>query len=121
MPMRFAKNLEIFKTETPYELFGYPDGTSNRITNCEYVTVNDIKVRDVRTTPRDYGLDTTGFKYIRHRSACDLKSEDFEAAGSTLDNNPAVLTYLDETISLVKQELGCDNVICFDWRVSCSS
>lgn len=115
--LRFAKDLERFKTEVPYELFGYPNGASNRITNCEYMTVNNIRVHDIRSTPKDYGIDTTGFKYIHHKSSCELQAENFERAGNSVDNNPVVLAYLDETITLVKNELAADQVICFDWRV----
>lgn len=119
--IRCVKDLELFKTEVPYELFGVPEGTSNRITNCEYTTVEGVKVQDVRTAPGDYTLETTGFKYIRSKSNCSLKAEHFEAAGSSMDNNPVVLEYLTETIDLIKREFQTQRVICCDWRVGQTS
>lgn len=115
--MRFAEDLEIFKKEAPFELFGYPMGTSNRITNCQYTTVEGIQVKDARADPAAFSLETTGFQYIHHRSKCPLKAQYFEKVGSSLDDNPVVVEYLKESIDLAKRELGVAEVICFDWRV----
>ncbi|KAL6828082.1 hypothetical protein V8C40DRAFT_274522 [Trichoderma camerunense] len=115
-PLSFVKPLDIYKSEVPYELFGFPDSTSSRITNCQYMTVNNIDIQDVRTTSEVLSLDTAGFKFIRHKSNCPLTAEHFERAGSSVNGQPVVLAYLEETLDLVKNELGADKVLCCDWR-----
>lgn len=117
MPLSFVKPLDIFKSEVPYELFGFPDSTSPRITNCQYMTVDSINIQDIRTTSEILSLDTTGFKFIRHKSSCSLTAEHFERAGSSITGQPVVHAYLEETLNLIKNELGADKVLCFDWRV----
>ena len=103
--MNFAKDLLTFEEEVPFEFFGFPNGNSNRITNCAYETVDNITVRDVRTSGDDLNLGTRGFKYIRHKSECPLIAQHFEHAGSTVKGNPVVLAYLEESINLIKKEL----------------
>lgn len=81
------------------------------------MTVNNIDIQDVRTTSEVLSLDTAGFKFIRHKSNCPLTAEHFERAGSSVNGQPVVLAYLEETLDLVKNELGADKVLCCDWRV----
>lgn len=116
--LRFAEDRDIFRKEVPYEVFGYPTPTSERITNCLFEDIDRVKIEDVRDSPEQrYSLDTTGFTYIHHHSQCELDSKYFEKAGSSVENNPTVLAYLDETIQLVKDQINAKKVICFDWRV----
>ncbi|KAK4176445.1 hydroxylase/desaturase CTB9 [Triangularia setosa] len=114
--LRFLIDLELFKKEVPFEIFGYPYPTSERITNCEYEIINEIEIQDVRVSPAECSLDTTGFTYIHHKSACELRKEHFEKVGSSLEDNPTVVAYLNESMRLVKDRLGAEKVICFDWR-----
>jgi hypothetical protein len=116
-PLRFALDLPVFENEVPYELFGYPLPTSDRITNIDFETIEGINITDVRELEIEPSLETTGFKYIKHKSRCTLEPKYFESAGTSIGGNPVVLDYLDETIDLVKSELNTEKVICFDWRV----
>jgi hypothetical protein len=115
-PLRFALDLPVFKKEVPFELFGYPTPTSDRITNVEFTTIDEIKINDVRDLQPEPTIDTMGFQYIKHQSRCPLEPKYFERAGTEIEGNPVVLDYLDETIGVVKSQFQADKVICFDWR-----
>ncbi|KAK4221670.1 hydroxylase/desaturase CTB9 [Podospora fimiseda] len=114
--LRFAQDLEIFQKEVPYEIFGHPTPTSDRITNCKFETIGGVEIQDVRDVAQDYSLNTTGFAFMHHESKCRLNPKDFEKAGNSLENNPAVLAYLEENIELIRDLVGGEKVICCDWR-----
>ncbi|KUJ16721.1 uncharacterized protein LY89DRAFT_645599 [Mollisia scopiformis] len=114
--LRFLEDSPRFETEIPYELYGHPKFDSGRITNCTYTEVDNILIEDVRQNPKNFTLENAGFTYITHESICSLASEHFETAGSNLEKSPIVTAYLEETMSLVKEQTSADRVICFDWR-----
>lgn len=115
--LKYLSDIPLLEVEQPYELFGYPTLDSGKITNCEYSVVDDVQIQDVRDGILQYGLDTTGFTFLKHTSSCFVSADDFESAGND-PNNERVVKYLEETMSLVKHELCATKVICFDWRVS---
>lgn len=118
--VKYLRDSRLWDIEIPYELFGYPVYDSGRITNCEYVTFDNVPVKDVRDIVSPFDLESAGFTYIKHHSTCPLLAEHFEKVGSDLSNNSVVAAYLEETMSLVERQLSAEKVICFDWRVRLS-
>lgn len=116
--LRFLKDSPIFDREVPYELFGHPQLNSERITNCEFALVEEVLVEDVRDNPHIFDLENAGFTYVKHHSACPLLAQHFESVGTGVDTDSVAISYLEETIALVKNELSPERAICFDWRVS---
>ena len=112
--LNFLSDLPIYKTEQPYELYGFPEQTSELQTNCRFDNVKDVVIHDVRDRMDEFTLDGAGFTFIRHTSQCELKAEHFETAP---EGNDVVTAYLEETMNLVKGYLGADHIVCFDWRV----
>lgn len=115
--LRYLKEDPIFEKEVPYELFGHPNQPSERITNCHYVLRKGVVVHDVRDSNEAFTLESTGFKYVKHQTKHPLKAEYFEKVGNTYKSDDVVTAYLEESIAVLKEQLGIDKVICFDWRV----
>lgn len=111
--VKFLKELPKYEQEQPYELYGFPVREAGRITNCEFEYVHDLKVASARLNMYDFKLEDCGFQYVKHESKISLTAENFEMAGN---QSKVVLSYLEETIDLVKQQTSASQVICFDWR-----
>jgi len=114
--LRYLKEDPIFEKDVPYELFGHPNQPSERITNCHYVLREGVVVHDVRDSNEAFTLESTGFKYVKHQTKHPLKAEYFEKVGNTYKSDDVVTAYLEESIAVLKEQLGIDKVICFDWR-----
>jgi hypothetical protein len=109
--MSFLSELPIYKTEKPFDIYReVPAGVPT--SNCEFEEHNNIKAQNAREVQSSLGLDITGFKLLKAPSKVDISSIDFQDRASS-----SIMEYLRETISLVKDELGADRVLCFDWRV----
>jgi hypothetical protein len=108
--MSFLSELLIYKTEKPFDIYReVPAGAPT--SNCEFEEHN-IKVQDAREVQNSLSLNSTGFKFLRAPSKVDISSIDFQDRASN-----SITAYLRETMSLVKDEMRADRVLCFDWRV----
>lgn len=83
--------------------------------NCEFQELDGIKLHNMRTANIRLDYDTTGFKYLHAPSAAALR--DIDCVEN--EDNPRLSAYLEETIAIAKEQFNSDQVICFDWRVSC--
>jgi hypothetical protein len=110
----------LFEDEQPYELFGAvlkPSAkTPSKLTNCSYYVQTGVAVEDVKNSKSGVSLDEQGFTFIKHRTSFSLSVEHFETAGRG-PHNQVVLSYLNETITLVEQYRLAEKVVCIDWRV----
>lgn len=118
--LKYVVDESLFQDEQPYELFGFskdPDVKPAKITNCSYHVASDITIEDARISKEQFDLNSTGFVFTKHQSACPLEARYFEHAGKDLENR-VVAAYLEEIISFLEERLNAEKVICFDWRVS---
>ena len=113
--LNFLSALPVYANEQPYELYGFPETTSELQTNCIFDTVENVVVHDARDRMKEFTLDGTGFTWLKHTSQCPLKAEYFETAPA---GNDVVTSYLLETMDVVKRYLGANHAVCFDWRVT---
>jgi len=113
--LKFLKDLPLYKEEQPYELYGFPESTSSRITNCEFEELSDIDIEDVRGREGDFTIENCGFQFFNAPSSIPLIPENFETPGAHED---VIIAYLKETMGIVEKKLGSPRTICFDWRVS---
>jgi hypothetical protein len=106
-------DIPLWKHEKPYQVD--IKGLDPKIprTNCLY-TEHQVKILDGRAGGTAFGLDTTGFVYLKHSSK-------FLPTISQLrepDPTAAFTPYLRETMELVREHTGAEKVITIDWRVS---
>ena len=111
--LQFLCNLPIYQEEQPFELYGFPKQQSDTRTNCKFES-KDVGVTDARLVD-DIAIASSGFAFVKHKSACPLEAKHFEEVGG---DNTILMQYLEETIDLVKDMFKPVDVICFDWRVS---
>ena len=113
--LTFLEDLRRYEDEKPFRFVGFPSLPEEWQSNCKYIDQEDISVTDVRGNENDFSLVEAGFAFRRHQSACDLDLEHFDTRGKDISKLTA---YLEESIALVRAELGEQRVMCFDWRVS---
>lgn len=112
--LTFLADLPIYETVKPYQIKGFPDVDDAVRTNVVRIKKDGISVENVRKSTRETEFEECGFRWLKHESKYAIKSDDFEARS---DDNPFVLGYLQETMDLIRAELGAKAVFCFDWRV----
>jgi hypothetical protein len=115
--LTFLADLPIYDTEKPYQIKGFPDIDEAVRTNVVRLKHDGIDIANARDLPCEMTFEECGFRWLHHASKFAVKSSDFEAKS---DDNPYVLGYLQETMDLVRTELGAKSVLCFDWRVRIS-
>ncbi|RDW67054.1 hypothetical protein BP5796_09803 [Coleophoma crateriformis] len=109
--LSFLSELPLYATEKPYDIYReVPAGVPT--SNCEFEEHHNIKVYDVRKIQSSFDLDSSGFKLLRAPSKIDVNSIDFKDRTSD-----STMVYLRDTVNLVKEELGANRVLCFDWRL----
>jgi hypothetical protein len=113
--VKFLRELPKYEVEQPYELYGYPMRESEKITNCEFEYVRDLKVENARPSMKTFKLRDSGFEFVHHQTKIAFTAENFESAGN---QSQIVNAYLEETMAMVKKKVGASDVVCFDWRVS---
>ncbi|KIJ45782.1 hypothetical protein M422DRAFT_250573 [Sphaerobolus stellatus SS14] len=80
-----------------------PDGKTTNITSRPF----EIQVENIRGKEDQYDLDTSGFKYIKHKSALTKFTDDEEIQR----------IYYPETIEVLKKYTGANRVIIFDHTI----
>ncbi len=97
-----------FDHEKPYHYLGTLDPDQEHLrTNITYEKRQDIPLRDLRAQLKSATLGTHGFQFMRHQSRFN----------SGFDDDEVVQSYVLETLDLLKEFLGCDNIFCYDSRV----
>ncbi|KAF4633454.1 hypothetical protein G7Y89_g4665 [Cudoniella acicularis] len=111
--LTFLEDLPLYDEEKPFRFVGFPNLPSEWQSNCTYVD-KKVVVSDARGREKEFVLDDYGFKFIKHKSSCDLNMSEFDITGKNEQNLAA---YLEESLRLAQKELGVERVICFDWRI----
>lgn len=115
--LQHLQDLPEYKSEQPYELYGYPTPNSPPHSNFVH-ELCEVDLVDARGKESQYNIDTQGFTWVKHQSKYELLAEHFESAEH---GNAVVSAYLEETNKLVQQHMGVEQVCVMDWRVSRSS
>ena len=113
--LRFLKDQSLYESIQPYKLHGFPEVEATSQTNCIYEDVHDIYIEDIRESLDDFRIDRAGFEFIKQPSNYDLKAEYFEVAGQ---GEKIIVSYVKETMGLVRRHMKAKRVIAIDWRVS---
>lgn len=99
----------IYETEKPYTFIGPLDISKERYrTNIRLNVKHDITVRDVRALDEDLSIDREGFQLIKQPTHAFIHRT----------QTHHLQEYLKEVVGLVKQELGAELAICYDYRVN---
>jgi hypothetical protein len=108
--LAYLADLPLYKKQKLYELWRIEVPELSK-TNCIYED-RKVLVHDVRCCPSETGLGRTGFEFLSHESNFSqlIKSE--------ASSMSAVQRYLEETVALVKKQMGAEMVIVYDWRVT---
>lgn len=114
----------IYKEEVPYEIWADKVPKDVERTNVRLNIVPDCPLTDVRALddadePR---LDTCGFQWFRQgfpyeagiHTADDVRT-DIQEQRDALDR------YLNTMSDFLCETVGCERVLCWDWRVSTTS
>ncbi|KAJ5959310.1 uncharacterized protein N7479_006460 [Penicillium vulpinum] len=108
----------IYKTERPYEIWADDVADNVPRTNVRLEYIPDCPLTDIRTVENKPVLETSGFEWMKQdfpfqtglRTVDDVEIQ-MEEQGPVLDN------YLSTMSEFLKQRLGCQKVVCWDWRV----
>jgi hypothetical protein len=112
--LTYLSDLPVYENEKLFEIWADNAPTELPRTNTEFTEHGDVLIEDLRYRPIQPDLDSTGFTFLKHESACLPRAEDMLAAEPT----EMLYQYLEEVIELIKELLQADKVLCFDWRVS---
>lgn len=104
----YTKDLELFKTEKPYELYQVENLARKDTTNVEY-ELHDIsgQLEDVRGRESDLQLEKDSFCYMKFPSSIPISAEEH-----------MIYPYAEEVNELLKGILKTPHVVCYDVRVS---
>ena len=111
--MSAIEDLPLYDIEKPFELW-YPAEPQFPRTNCKFVDHTNVPVKDARTSLDGLTLDTAGFQFVHHKSQSLPKA----GHGGIHGGDAGLEAYLNETITLVRDHLEAETVLCYDWRVS---
>lgn len=104
----YTADLEIFKTEKPYELYQVEGLPQSDLTNVVYEPHNiACQLEDIRGRESNFSLHEHSFCYMKHTSQVPVVEED-----------DMMHPYATEVNGLLKQMFNTPHVICYDVRVS---
>jgi len=114
--LKFLKALPLYKTVQPYKLHDCVDmDVDCPETNCEFETIVDIPIQDMRGRVESFSLDQEGFEILRCPSQYAIAAEHFESPSAA---DEIALAYVKETMDIIKQHMNAVEIIAIDWRVS---
>lgn len=108
-----------YHEEAPYEVWADEIPAQLPRTNVKLELIHDVPVSDIRTLgDRKPKLETHGFEWLHHPfpTGTGIKGADDISFG-TPDRRQGLEMYLASTINMLKDRLGCEKVLCWDWRV----
>jgi hypothetical protein len=106
-------DLPLYENVKPYEIVlpilpaGVPQSNF-------HFTSHKIDLHDIRNGETDFGLETTGFEPIYHKSQCLPAFKDLDASDEKAIEVAA--PYLDETGRLAQDKLRAEKVVIMDWK-----
>ncbi|KAI6080634.1 hypothetical protein F4821DRAFT_251111 [Hypoxylon rubiginosum] len=102
----YTADLEIFKTEKPYELYQVEGLPQSDLTNVVYEPHNiACQLEDIRGRESNFSLHEHSFCYMKHTSQVPVVEED-----------DMMHPYATEVNGLLKQMFNTPHVICYDVR-----
>ena len=113
--MKYLKRLPVYEHVQPYKIHGHPGLAPWEETNCIYEEIDNIVAQDIRDCKDKPRFEREGFEVIWSPSRVTLSAATFE--NDSLESNAVIAAYLEETIHLVRGELGASLVVVIDWRV----
>lgn len=104
----YLSKSDVYEKEKPYYFSGRVDSSqkSSR-TNLQYVTHENISIRDVRGLVDQLTLERDGFVLLRHEPSIKLDH--------TTDGQ--IHAYLDEVTVFIKEKLSAEAVFCYNYQV----
>jgi hypothetical protein len=116
--LSFLENDVLYQREKPFQIISSiaPSGWQ---TNCRFISVSDIPIRDCRASRNAYTLDTYGFEFCDWPSKTEIPFASYGERSATVERGfiNAVNAHLLETADSVRKKFQANKVICFDWRV----
>ncbi|KAK4864957.1 hypothetical protein LT330_001580 [Penicillium expansum] len=108
----------IYKTERPYEIWADDIADNVPRTNVRLDYVPDCPLTDVRTVENKPELDTSGFEWMKQDFPFQTGLRTVDDVEMQIEEQRAVLdNYLSTMSEFLRQRLGCEKVVCWDWRV----
>jgi hypothetical protein len=108
-----------YQQEAPYEVWADEIPAQLPRTNVNLELIHDVPVTDIRSLENDLpALETHGFEWLHHPFPIEtgIKTAD-DISFDTPEHRQGLEKYLASTIDMLKDRLGCDKVVCWDWRV----
>lgn len=110
----------IYKEEIPYEIWAnnVPEGAQR--TNVKLNIVSDCELTDIRTLDDNSRpeLETWGFQWFHQEFPFETGLSSVDDVGtSTAEQRAALDEYLAKMSDFLRERLGCEKVLCWDWRV----
>ena len=106
----YTANLDLYKSEKPYELYQVEGLSQAEMTNVVYEPTDiSSQLEDIRGREADFTLQEHSFCFIKHTSKIPITTED-----------DMMHPYANEVNSLLKEVFGSSHAICYDLRVSLS-
>ncbi|KAJ5691628.1 hypothetical protein N7488_012363 [Penicillium malachiteum] len=100
--LQYLRLLEKWNEEKPYQIVGRrPVGQQRDNIDLES---HICSVQDVKELNRKFSLDVEGFRWVRHRM------------NESLDSEPSVMRHVNTFCTLVKDQLGAQEVLPFDYQ-----
>lgn len=110
----------LYKEEMPYEIWADEVSDDAPRTNVKLNIVSGCALTDVRSLKEEKPvLDTWGFEWFRQSFPHHTGLHSAEYIDYPREKQLDVLEkYLDTMSGFLRETLGCEKVVCWDWRVS---
>jgi hypothetical protein len=111
--LEHISNVDDFANEKAYEVY-VPIDPQHPKTNLKFALYGGITARDTRSLGIEtFTLEQNGFRFLKHDFNDGLKMQDVINEGG----DKIVLAYLQRLQPVIKQALGAEGVVVYDWRV----
>lgn len=109
----------IYKEEMPYEIWADNVSESTQRTNVELDIVPDCPLTDVRSLGDERpALEKWGFEWIFQDFPYDTGLHSADCVDlETAKQRDVLGRYLNTMSDFLREKLGCEKVLCWDWRV----
>jgi len=115
--LEHVQDEDAFKHEKAYEVY-VPMEPCHPKSNIDFVAFDNIKVRDARERGlENFSIGSNGFQFLRHNFDDGLTMEVIQGP----EGAEAVRRYLEALHVVLRETLGAEGVILYDWRVRTTS
>jgi hypothetical protein len=117
--LNYLSSTNLYDKEKPYEIWLDEVPAGLRPTNVAFQLYPDVAVHDARAVGLDsFSIEEHGFEFRRHpfpKDRCPISTA--EDAIPTNEQRDAILSYIDVMNKFLRESLGGEKAVCFDWRV----